>query len=116
MVRLLGPSVHLWSNPWWYVTEDLADVRRVARSGVDHVSVALDPFAETMWADSFLQPVPTILASRSYFPTTGITTGWVLTKDPYVAATPLRGVPLNSTYRLVCYRDPCSPAPTLGPP
>ena len=116
LVGLALPSLlRLWSKPWWYITDELADVRRVADSGIDQVNVALDPYAETMWAAYFLAPLPTNLDSPSYFPTANITNGWTLTKREYVKTAPLQEVPLNAKYLLVCYREPCSPAPVLAP-
>lgn len=111
----LGLVVRLWAQPWWYVTDDLADVRRVAASGLERVNVSVDDYAETMWAGYFLRPIQTNLRSASYFPRTGSTEGWTVTKDPYVKSMPLREVPLNSTYRLVCFKEPCGPTPVLPP-
>jgi hypothetical protein len=111
----LPPLVGLWSQPWWYVTDELADVRRVTDSGIDHVNVDLDPYAETMWAAYLLARLPTNLVSLSYFPTTGVTSGWTLTKRKYVKTAPLQEIPLNAEYLLVCYSEPCSPAPVLVP-
>lgn len=109
----LPPLVRLWTQPWWYVTDELADIRRVADSGIDEVNVVLDPYAETMWAAYFLGPLMTNLDSDSYFPTVDVRTGWTVTKRKYVTSTPLREIPLNDKYLLVCYRGPCSPVPVL---
>lgn len=115
-VILLGPVIRLSTGPWWFVTDDLSDVRRVSGSGLSRVTVDVDPYAETMWVGYFLKPISTDLQSASYFPASVNPTGWVLTKSEYVTGAPLREVTLNSTYRLVCYVEPCSPAPKLGPP
>jgi len=114
-IIMLGPLFRLWSQPWWYVTDDLADVQRVASSGLGRVNVLVDDYAESMWTGYFLNPIQTSMVSASYFPKTGSTEGWTVTKDQYVKTSPVREVPLNSTYRLVCFKEPCSPAPSLPP-
>lgn len=111
----LRPVLRLWSRPWWYVSDQLADIGRVAGSGLDRVNVILDDYGETMWAIYFLDPVVTSPRSTSYFPSSGSMRGWTVTKDPYVVGTPLREVPLNSVYRLVCFAEPCTPEPDLPP-
>ena len=111
----LPPLVRLWTQPWWYITDELADVRRLTDSGIDYVNVELDPYAETMWAAYLLAPLPTNLESASYFPTGGVRSGWTLTKRKYVKTAPLREIPLKAPYLLVCYSEPCSPAPVFAP-
>ena len=106
-------DLRLWGQKWPYVTADLQELREVASSGLDQVSLEVEPFAETMWAAYYLAPLKTNFISGSYFTPSIGTSAWIVTKPEYLYGSPSQVVRINDTFVLVCQREPCGAMPVL---